>query len=129
MALEDTEYWSMVHNPDTCAIELDWKDATERMTADDFKEALEHFAGYIRDQSATGALVDVRRFGFKTTPELEPWRLQNIVPVYNAGGLKRFAYMLPMGTEYRPGDGGAGAEFVTDYFEDIDDARSWLKEA
>jgi hypothetical protein len=129
MALEDTKYWSMTHNPDTHAIELDWKETSGAMTTDDFKEALEHFAGYIRDQSATGALVDVRRFGFESPPELEPWRQENIVPVYNAGGLKRFAYLLPAGVEYRPGGGGDGAAFVTDYFEDIDEARAWLQQA
>jgi hypothetical protein len=129
MALEDTDYWSMDYNADTRSIELDWKETTSAMTADEFKEALEHFAGHIRDQSATGALVDVRRFGFQMTPELEPWRLQNIVPAYNAGGLRRFAYLLPVGVEYRPGDGGEGADFVTDYFEHIDDARTWLKQA
>ena len=129
MALEDTRYWSMSHNADTRSIELGWKDATSAMSVDDFKEALHHFAGHIRDLAATGALVDVRRFGFHTTADLEPWRLQSIVPAYNAGGLKRFAYLLPVGTQYRPGDGGERAEFVTDYFEDLDAARAWLKQA
>jgi hypothetical protein len=129
MALEDTQYWSMSHNADTRSIELGWKDATSAMSVDDFKEALRHFADQIRDRAATGALVDVRHFGFTTTAELEPWRLQNIVPVYNAGGLKRFAYLLPVGTQYRPGDGGEQAEFVTDYFDDLDTARGWLKQA
>jgi hypothetical protein len=128
MALEDTQYWTMRHNAQTRSIELDWKDATDQMTAEDFKQALEHFAGHIGGQSATGALVDLRRFGFATTPELEPWRVKNIVPAYNAGGLKRFAYILPAGAEYRPG-GGEGAEFVTDYFEDVADARAWLGQA
>jgi hypothetical protein len=80
MALEDTHYWSMSHNADTRSIELDWKDATSAMSGDDFKEALQHFAGHIREEGATGALVDVRRFRFATTADLEPWRLQNIVP-------------------------------------------------
>jgi hypothetical protein len=129
MALEDTQYWSMRHNADTSSIELGWKDATSAMSVDDFKEALQHFAGHIREEAATGALVDVRRFRFATTADLEPWRLQNIVPAYNHGGLKRFAYLLPVGTQYRPGDGGEQAEFTTDYFEDLDAARTWLKQA
>jgi hypothetical protein len=129
MQLEDTEYWSMTHNPDTRSIELDWKDTTSEMTDQDFKRALERLAEHIRDQSATGALIDVRTFGFRMTPELDGWRRQNIIPAYNAGGLTRFAYLLRPGADYQPGGGGDEAEFTTDYFDDPDEARSWLKEA
>jgi hypothetical protein len=97
------------------------------MTDEDFKRALEHLAGHIRDQSATEALIDVRHFGFRITRDLEPWRLANIIPAYNEGGLKRFAYLLPRGVDYRPAGGGDAAEFSTDYFDDEDKARDWLK--
>jgi glucan phosphorylase len=129
MQLEDAEYWSMTHNPDTRSIELDWKDTTSAMTDEDFKQALEHLAAHIRDRSATGTMIDVRTFAFRMTPELDRWRLENIIPAYNAGGLERFAYVLPPGMPYRPGDGGDAAEFTTDYFDDPEQARSWLKGA
>jgi hypothetical protein len=125
-ALEDTMYWSMAHNPQTRSIELEWKGETSEMTAEDFKRALEGLVGHIRDHSATGTLIDVRSFGFRMTPELDTWRQEQIIPAYNAGGLKRFAYVLPPGMPYRPGDGGAEARFTTDYFDDPDDARAWL---
>jgi hypothetical protein len=127
--LEDTKYWSMGYNPQIRSIELEWKGDTSVMTAGDFKLALERLAGHIRDQSATGTLIDVRSFGFQMTPELNTWRLEQIIPAYNAGGLKRFAYVLPPGMPYRPGDGGGDAQFSTDYFDDPDDARSWLAKA
>jgi hypothetical protein len=129
MALEDTEYWLMTLNRATRSIELDWKDATSAMSGDDFKEALEHLAAHIRDQSATGTLIDLRTFHFAPTPELDAWRREEIVPAYNAGGLKRFAYLLPEGADYQPGGGGEGDEFVTDWFESPDEARAWLKQA
>jgi hypothetical protein len=99
------------------------------MTADDFKLALEHLSDHIGEQSATGTLIDVRSFRFRMTPELDSWRQERIIPAYNAGGLKRFAYVLPPNVPYRPGDGGAEARFTTDYFDDLDDARSWLAKA
>jgi hypothetical protein len=127
--LEETEYWSMSHDPDARSVELDWKPETSGMTAEDFMRALEHLAAHIREQAATGTLIDVRAFGFRMTPELDAWRMERIIPAYNAGGLKRFAYLLPAGMPYRPGDGGADAQFVTDYFDDAERARSWLKGA
>jgi hypothetical protein len=129
MSLEDTQYWSMSHNADANSIELDWKDTTGEMVDEDFKRALARLADHIRDQSATGVLVDVRTFAFRMTPELDHWRVEEIIPAYNAGGLKRFAYVLPPGIPYRPGDGGASARFSTDYFDDPERARAWLKEA
>jgi hypothetical protein len=129
MVLEETQFWAMAHNQQTRSIELDWKDTTAGMTGEDFKQALEHLAGHIRDQAASGTLIDVRSFRFAMTPELDQWRLATIVPAYNAGGLKRFAYLLPPGVPYRPGDGGETAAFATDYFDDPERARSWLREA
>jgi hypothetical protein len=129
MALEDTRYWSIIHNQDARAIELDWKDATREMGADDFKQALEHLAKHIREQSATGTLINLRTFHFSPTPELDAWRREEIIPAYNSGGLKRFAYLLPEGADYRPGGGGDTDEFLTDYFEDVEQARAWLRAA
>lgn len=129
MALENHEFWSMSHDPKTNAIELDWKGTTSAMTEDDFKLALERLAKHIADQSATGTLVDVRTFDFRMTPELDTWRQEEIIPAYNAAGLKRFAFLLPAGLDYRPAGGGDGAKFVTDYFEDPEAARAWLKDA
>lgn len=129
MELEDQKFWSMRHDPDINTIELGWKNNTSSMTADDFKLALEHLASHIGERSATGALIDVRTFQFRTTPELDQWRLENIIPAYNAGGLKRFAYLLPPGVEYRPGGGGDAAHFITDYFDEPERARAWLREA
>jgi hypothetical protein len=99
------------------------------MTAEDFKAALSQLATHIRAEHATGALVDVREFGFHTTAELGEWREENIIPAYNAAGLKRFAYLLPPGVDYRPAGGGDGAQFATDYFDDPAQARAWLAEA
>jgi hypothetical protein len=124
--LEDTDYWTTTHNQQTRSIELDWKPATAEMTSADFQVALERLAEHIGEQKATGTLIDVRTFKFALTPELDAWRKEKIIPAYNSGGLRRFAYLLPSGAEYRPGDGGEGADFQTEYFDDPAAARTWL---
>ena len=127
--LEDTDYWTMTHNESTQSIELDWKPETAQMTAADFQTALERLAKHIGEQHATGTLIDVRTFKFAMTPELDAWRTEKIIPAYNSGGLKRFAYLLPSGAQHRPGDGGEAADFQTQYFDDPTTARSWLASA
>jgi hypothetical protein len=127
--LENNEYWEMTQNEDARAIELHWKAATAAMSAEDFKQALEQLASHIAGTDATGTLVDLREFGFAPTLELDEWRREKIVPAYNAGGLKRFAYLLPPGVEDRPGGSGDSDAFATDWFDDAGEARSWLRDA
>jgi hypothetical protein len=129
MPLEDHEFWTMTYNDDIKAVELRWKSPGGAMTGEDFKLALEHLAEHIRECSASGTLIDVRRFDFATTPELDQWRRETIIPAYNAGGLRRFAYLLPAGVDARPGGTGETDEFLTDYFDQPEAARAWLAEA
>jgi hypothetical protein len=129
MVLEDDRYWMMSHNEDTSSIELDWKPSTADMTAGDFQRALEHLAKHIGEKRASGTLIDVRSFKFAPTAELDVWRREKIVPAYNAGGLRRFAYLLRAGADYRPGGGGDEDAFITDYFDDQERARAWLRDA
>jgi hypothetical protein len=129
MVLEEDPFWTMTHNEDTSSIELEWKASTAEMSAGDFQRALQHLAEHIDRQRASGTLIDVRNFDFAMTPELDVWRQEQIIPAYNAGGLKRFAYLLPAGAQYRPGGGGDAATFTTDYFDDQERARAWLRDA
>jgi hypothetical protein len=129
MPLENHDYWSMTYHPDINTVELVWKDTSSEMAADDIKMALEQLAEHIREKAATGTLIDVRTFHFAPTPELDQWRREQIIPKYNSGGLKRFAYLLPPGASYRPGGAGDTDEFLTDWFDKLDAARAWLKHA
>jgi len=128
MVLEDDAFWTMSHNEATSSVELAWKQTTADMSSADFQRALTHLAKHIGEQRATGTLIDVRRFRFAATPELDTWRREEIIPVYNAAGLKRFAYLLPPGAEYRPGGSGDADAFATDYFDDEESARAWLRD-
>jgi hypothetical protein len=127
--LEDGAYWSLSHVGETRSVELVWKASTESMSEDDFKQALSALASYLGERQATGVLVDVRAFGFRMTEEVHDWRLERIIPAYNQAGLRRFAYLLAAGSQLRPGGGGAGARFETEYFDEIGAARAWLAAA
>ena len=59
------------------------------MSEEDFKAALTTFAGYVEQQQARGILVDVAQFRHRPSPDLQPWRVQNISTRYAAAGVKR----------------------------------------
>ena len=57
------------------------------------------------------------------------WRDANIIPRYNAAGMKRFAFILPAGappTANDPAPEGP-ADFPTGYFDSRTTALAWIK--
>ncbi len=126
MNLARNDYWTMDLDDSGTTVDLTWTAATAGMTADDFKEALATFAGLAEERDTPGLLVDVRQFGFQMTPDLGEWRVTDIVPRYNAAGVKRFAYVFPTGAETPPESQYPGEDFQTGYFTSTGDARAWL---
>ncbi len=111
-------------------IRLDWQEATSTMSDEDFKNALSLFAGYVEEKKAHGILVDVRSFRHKMGPDVQPWRLANISPRYNAAGVQRFAFLFPESVQLSPmmNQSGDGEQFITRAFSGEEQAFAWLGE-
>ena len=71
-----------------------WKASTERMSDEDFREALHNYAGFGSEYQVASMLVDIRGFKYPMTPELAIWRDRDISPRYEKSGMKRLAYLL-----------------------------------
>lgn len=110
---------------------IDWKEATAGMTDDDFKAALTLFAHCVEKQKAHAILVDVSQFRYKMGPGLQEWRVKNISPRYYAAGVRRFAFLFPVGVAVPPmmNQSAPGESFLTRGFNGLGDAMTWLKEA
>ncbi len=105
-----------------------WSDRTENMGMEDYQEALHNYAGFGSEYSVQAMLVDVRTFKYKMTPELGIWRDEDISPRYSKFGLKKFAYIVPLGVVEKMKDTMAKVErsFEEDYFESEEEAVNWL---
>ncbi len=132
MRLHDTAYWKMAHETDAGIVSLHWTEATAEMKGDDFKRALELFAGFAEEYQPKGLMVDVRRFRHRPAPDVGEWRTEHITPRYNRAGISRFAYLIGPDFPAPPGaaDGSParqpGEDFETGFFEDETAARTWL---
>jgi len=109
-------------------IEIIWTDDTAQMSGEDFVPWLERFAGFVEDGRYHTVLVDARHFRMNPADLSMDWRDRQIIPRYNAGGLKKFAFVMPPGM---PAIGSAPtaeglAEFPTGYFGELADAYEWL---
>ena len=110
-------------------IEIRWFDTTERMTGDEFNQWLTVFADRVEAARRAGALVDSIRFRMPLDRMNMGWRDANIIPRYNAAGVKRFAFLMPAGMPAigrAPAREGPG-QFPTGYFGSRRDALTWLQ--
>jgi hypothetical protein len=112
----------------TQIIGIDWKEATSKMTSDEFKADLMLFAAYVEKKKAGGILVDVSKFRHKMEPEVQQWRVKNISTRYSAAGVRRFAFLFPLGAQFPSAMNQSSPQetFQTRAFDDIRQAENWL---
>lgn len=111
-------------------IELRWFDATSEMSKDQFQNWLRIFADHVGRQRRSRVLVDGTNFKMNPAFMDAAWRDTNIIPRYNAAGVKRFAFQMPPGMPMigkRPQPEGPG-DFPTGYFGARQDALRWLSD-
>jgi len=127
-SLETTDFMN-VSLDDTHRIQrLSWLPATEKMDTDGFQQNMLRFAELAEQHRPVGLLVDVREFRHRPAADTG-FRREQVVPRYNRGGVRRFAFLLPEGasapaTEPAAPDGGPAYE--TRWFTNEPLAVNWL---
>src|SRR5205823_9039570 len=121
MEIDRDEFETVTWDPDRRILELEWADASARLTDQQFMDALSRFAGHAEEHHAPNVIIDVTRFLASPGPEVAPWRDENVIPVYNRAGVRKFAFLVPPGSAGAVEGGGhpspepPGA-FPTGYF-------------
>jgi hypothetical protein len=112
----------------TGLVELRWFDTTAAMTAEQFQDWLATFAGHVEELRRPRVLIDGTRFMMDPANVDDAWRDANIVPRYNAAGVRRFAFLFPDGVPAigAPPAPEGPASFPTGYFSRRQEALDWL---
>jgi hypothetical protein len=124
----EDEWGAMLDYPEDDYVEIRWYDATEAMSKEMFQRWLEGFAGGVEQCGRSGILVDGVQFRMDPANMDAEWRDANIVPRYNAAGVKKFAFLMPAGMPAigaEPAYEGPAA-YPTAYFGTRAGARTWL---
>jgi hypothetical protein len=121
------------HDPPDKRLELIWLEASSNMTDDDFKESMSRFATHAQELRTDNLLVDVTKFRHSPGADVGEWRDREIIPRYNAAGVRKFAFILPPGAPGTVAQGNPPAaeppgQFPTGYFDDRQDALDWFDE-
>ena len=72
--LDRDQYGVILHHPEDRMLELEWLDASENMTDDDFKRSMQRFAALADERSTPYMLVDVTKFRFTPGESVPAWR-------------------------------------------------------
>jgi hypothetical protein len=114
-------------------LELSWLPSTSEMSDEGFKETLELFAAQGEQAKPTYMIIDATEFQHELGDGVMEWREREIIPRYNAAGVKKFAFLWPEGMPGTVESGGTpkpegGANFPTGWFTTRERANQWLTE-
>ena len=114
-------------------LELGWLPSTSAMNDEGFKETLELFAAEGERGEPEYMIIDATMFQHELGDGVLDWRDHEIIPRYNAAGVKKFAFLWPDGTPGTVESGGSptpegSANFPTGWFTGRERAYKWLME-
>jgi hypothetical protein len=109
-------------------LELRWLGSTSTMTDGGFMATLCLFVWEAEKARPKGLLIDAREFRHAFGPGVTEWRDAHIIPRYGAAGVRRFAFLMPVGFPKVGADAFEGpAIFPTRWFVDREQAFSWVR--
>ena len=118
---------TMSYSQETASIDLVWTQKTAQMTDQDFKAALERYAGYAEEHKAQNLLVNVQQFQHAVGPELGAWRDANIIPRYTAAEIQKMAYILKPEAQL-PSTQEEERPYTIRFFHSEVEAKVWFQE-
>jgi hypothetical protein len=125
--------WSeLIFYPEWNSLELKWLPATRDATEEDARSSMEMFASEAVTRHPISLIVDTTEFFHRFGEGFEEWRETNIIPKYNASGVKKFAFV--MSPDYPGQTVESGTEpasegkmtFPTGWFRTRQHAYEWL---
>jgi hypothetical protein len=125
----EDEWGEVIDRPDRDYIEIRWYDTTRDLDREAFNEWLARFAGLVEQTRRSAVLTDSTSFLMPMENLDGPWRDENIIPRYNAAGVKKFAFLMPEGMPAigaPPAKEGPG-NFPTGYFGTRESALAWIE--
>ncbi|MDY6868438.1 MAG: STAS/SEC14 domain-containing protein [Chloroflexota bacterium] len=102
-----------------------WKDNTDQMSLQDFKDALMNFAGYVIEHKILNLLVFAENFKFNTPEEGHEWRKKEYNQrIKKVGDVKQALVMPEEVLQYVEDE--IDSVVPVRYFSNESEARAWL---
>lgn len=123
MKIYDSTYYSF--ELDDNYMIFHWKDSTDQMSLQDFKDALMNFAGYVIENQTLKLLVFTENFKFNTPEEGHVWRKNEYNSrIKKVGEVKQALVMKEEYLKYVEDE--IDSVVPVRYFSSEGEARAWL---
>jgi SpoIIAA-like len=104
-----------------------WKNNTDQMNYQDFKDALMNFAGYVIEHKMLKVLIFTENFKFRQPEEEPEWRKKEYAPrVLKVGAVKQALVMKEEFLQYAQDEIGSPTAVASRYFSNESEAIAWL---
>lgn len=126
--VREDQWGEVIDRPDADLIEIRWFDTTSGLDRETFNAWLAEFAAAVEESGRSGILTDATSFHMAMEHMDGEWRDSNIIPRYNAAGVRKFAFLMPSGMPAigAPPAVEGPAEYPTAYFATRAEALAWL---
>src|SRR5262245_19487112 len=102
-----TEYAVIIRYDEWDTLELKWLRTTEHATEAQARDTMALFAAKTAELKPRLLIVDTTEFAHRWADDMMVWRDEEIVPQYNAGGVKKFAFITGEGVPFPTVESGA----------------------
>jgi hypothetical protein len=115
-------------------LELRWLPATKDATEAQARDTMALFANQTAKLKPRCLIVDTTDFAHRWADDMMAWRDKEVIPLYNAGEVTKFAFIAGEGVPFPTVESGAEpspegpATFPTGWFQSRDRAYQWLAE-
>jgi len=122
--------WGVILRVNDQILELRWLPTSSTMSDGGFMATLCLFVWEAEKARPRGLLIDALEFRHKFGSGVMEWRDAHIIPRYGAAGVRRFAFVMPVGFPDAGKEAVEGpAVFPTKWFLDRQQALAWLGDA
>ncbi len=127
----EDDFGEVIDRPDLDLIEIRWFDTTADLDAGGFQRWLSSFADAVERCGRSTVLTDATAFVMDMGHMSGEWRDANIIPRYNAAGVRKFAFLMPSGMPAIGADPviEGPATYPTAYFGARCAALAWLADS
>ena len=123
MKIYESTYYSLELKDD--CMEFHWKDNTDQMSYQDFKDALMNFAGYVIEHKTLNILIFAEEFKFRQPEEEPEWRKNEYNPrITKVGAVKQALVLKEEFLQYVKDE--TDSAVPSRYFSDVSEATDWL---
>jgi len=131
MEIYHDDFWTISFDNEHSIITAEWSENSLNLTDDIYKLKMEKYTQFIEQYKAQKALANCLKLGFVISPSVQEWTNNVLFPRILAVGQHSVAVVLP--NEFITQlsleqilEEEKGQKFVSRYFDNAQDARTWL---